>query len=74
MAAVIQRARDEGMEQGMQQGCVEGESAVLERRRRFGLLPEITERPRQASSADLEIWAENVLDAETLDHVFDRGH
>ena len=51
MAGVIERARDEGiqqgMQQGMQQGRVEGERAVLERqlRQRFGLLsPEIAER------------------------------
>ena len=78
MAGVIQRARDEGMQQGMQhgmqQGHVEGERAVLERqlRRRFGLLsPEIAERLSQASTDDLESWAENVLDAETLGDVFD---
>ena len=77
MAGVIQRARDEGMQQGrvegMQQGRVEGERAVLERqlRRRFGLLPPATaSRLDRASTADLETWAENVLDAETLDDVF----
>ena len=70
MAGVIERARDEGM----QQGRVEGERAVLQRllRRRFGLLsPGIAERLSQASPSDLEIWAENVLDAQTLEDVFD---
>ena len=78
MAGVIARARDEGMQQGMQQGMrqgrVEGERAVLERqlRRRFGFLsPEVAERLDQASAADLETWAENVLDAQTLDDVFE---
>ena len=74
MAGVIQRARDEGMQQGMRRGRVEGERAVLQRllRRRFGLLsPGIAERLSQASPSDLEIWAENVLDAETLEDVFD---
>ena len=77
MAGVISRAREEGMQQGMQQGMdqgrVKGERAVLERllRRRFGLLsPEFTERLGQASAAELETWAENVLDAPTLDDVF----
>ena len=73
MAGVISRAREEGMQQGMDQGRVEGERAVLERllRRRFGLLsPEVTERLGQASAAELETWAENVLDAPTLDDVF----
>ncbi len=72
MAGVIQRARDEGM----QQGRVEGERVVLERqlRRRFGLLPpEVAERLSEASAADLETWAENVLDAQALGDVFDSG-
>ena len=66
MAGFFQRARDEGI--------VEGERVVLERqlRRRFGLLPtEFAERLQRASVADLEIWAESVLDAETLEDVFD---
>ena len=69
MAGVISRAREEGMEQGR----VEGERVVLERqlKRRFGLLsPEVAARLEQASVADLETWAENVLDAPTLDAVF----
>ena len=77
MAGVISRAREEGMQQGMEQGMdqgrVEGERALLERqlRRRFGMLsPEVTERLSQASAADLESWADNVLDAPTLDDVF----
>ena len=78
MAGVIQRARDEGMQEGMQQGMrrgrVDGERVVLERllRRRFGhLTPGVNERLSQASADDLETWAENVLDADTLDDVFD---
>ena len=74
MAGVIARARDEGMQQGMRQGRIEGERALLERqlRRRFGFLsPEVAERLDQASAADLETWAENVLDAPTLDDVFE---
>ncbi len=80
MAGVIQRARDEGMQQGMQrgmrQGRVEGERVVLERLllRRFGLLPpEVAERLSEATAADLETWAENVLDAQALGDVFDSG-
>ena len=73
MAGVIQRAREEGVQQGMERGRVEGERAVLERqlRRRFGRLPPATARRLdRASPADLEAWAENVLDAGTLDEVF----
>ena len=63
-------ARDEGRREGR----VEGERTVLERqlRRRFGALsPTIGARLGGASTADLEAWAENVLDAATLDEVFD---
>ncbi len=65
MSGVIQRAREEAH--------IEGERTVLDRqlRRRFGdLRPEIDERLRRASAADIEAWADNVLDAETLDDVF----
>ena len=69
----LQRARDEGIEQGMRQGRAEGERAVLARqlRRRFGRLPpDAAERLRRAPEADLEAWADNVLDAGSLDEVF----
>ena len=73
----MQQGRVEGMEQGrvegMEQGRVDGERAVLERqlKRRFGRLPPATaERLAGASAADLEAWAENVLDAETVGDVF----
>ena len=69
----LQRAREQGIEQGMRQGRAEGERAVLERqlRRRFGPLPaETAELLRSAPEADLETWADKVLDAGTLDEVF----
>ena len=88
MAGMIQRARDEGMrvgrdegmragrDEGMRQGRVDGERVMLERllRRRFGRLDTaVAERLHGASATDLEAWAENVLDARTLDDVFDRN-
>ena len=69
--------RAEGLEQGMRQGRVAGERAVLERLllRRFGSLsPEVEDRMAKASAADLETWADKVLDAETLDDVFNSIH
>ena len=78
MAGIVQRARDEGtqrgIEQGIERGIERGERALLRRqlRRRFGFLPpEADERIGRASTRDLEAWAENVLDAGTLDEVFD---
>ena len=69
MTGFAQRYRDEGRQ--------EGERRVLERQlqRRFGALSaKNTERLTEASMEDLETWAENVLDAQTLDDVFDLGH
>ncbi len=74
----LRAGRDEGLrvgrDEGMRVGRVDGERAVLERqlRRRFGPLPPaVADRLHQAAAADLEAWAENVLDARTLDDVFD---
>ena len=72
MVGLNQRARDEGRQEGVRQG----ERAVLERllRRRFGALPpEIGARLGGAAEAELEAWADNVLDAATLDDVFETG-
>ena len=69
MTGFAQRYRDEGRQ--------EGERRVLKRQlqRRFGALSaKNTERLTEASMEDLETWAENVLDAQTLDDVFDLGH
>ena len=60
-----------------QEGKQEGERTILERQlqRRFGVLtPEITEKLNEASSTELENWAENVLDAEKLEDVFNSSH
>ena len=81
MAGVIQRARDEGIQQGVQQGIrqgvrqgrIAGQRAILERflLRRFGTLPPaVLERLDTASADDLDAWAEGVLDAPTLEDVF----
>ena len=72
MTGFIQRAREEGMERGV----LRGERALLERliQRRFGPLPTAAaERLGRASADDLEAWADNVLDADTLDGVFGPG-
>ena len=66
MVGLNQRARDEGRK--------EGERTVLARqlRRRFGTLPPaVRKRLAGASEAELEAWADNVLDASSLDEVFE---
>ncbi len=70
MAGRFQRAREEGLQVGLQ----EGTRIVLEGllQHRFGLLsPGVAERLRRASNSDLETWAVKVLDANTLDDVFE---
>jgi len=55
------------------QGRQEGEATVLLRQftRRFGPLgTATTEKIRQASSAELEQWADQILDATNLEDVF----
>ena len=71
--AGIEQGIEQGIERGIEQGRAEGERAVLERllKRRFGRLPpEAAERLRRAPEAELETWADKVLDAGTLDELF----
>ncbi|MEI2417572.1 Rpn family recombination-promoting nuclease/putative transposase [Orrella sp. JC864] len=70
------RWKQQGLEKGLQEGRKEGESLMLRQLlvRRFGALPEqIDQRLAQASTDELEAWALNVLDARTLDEVFQHG-
>ena len=57
----------------LKEGRKEGEAAVLLRLiiRRFGPQgPEVAERLKKASSANLESWADNFVEAGTLEDVF----
>ena len=66
MAGAFQRVRDEVRQ--------ETTRTALERllQHRFGLLsPGVAERLRRASTSDLETWTVKVLDANTLDDVFE---
>jgi hypothetical protein len=61
------------MQQGRQEGRQEGEEKLLERQlsRRFGpLIPDIRALLSNASLDELEQWADNILDAKTLEEVF----
>ncbi|MBB3192574.1 DUF4351 domain-containing protein [Halomonas cerina] len=69
MTGLAERLRSEGMQQGMQQG----EQTLLRKQlvRRFGPLDADTEqRLQQATTDELERWAENLLDAQSLAEVF----
>lgn len=73
MSGLRERWLNEGVEQGREQGIEQGERGLLYRllARRFGPLDEQTEiRLQEASAADLERWADNILEARTLEEVF----
>jgi len=64
---------EQGLQQGIEQGMLSGERQVLTRllTRRFGPLPAaVLQQLEQAGTDQLERWADNVLDAPTLDDVF----
>lgn len=61
-----------GLSMGLEKGLEKGEATMLLRllSRRFGPLDEsIRQRIENASSAELEAWADRVLTAQTLDEV-----
>lgn len=69
----MQKGMQQGLQQGEQQGRQQGELVVLSRLlvRRFGpLTAEVEQRLQQAGTDELERWAENILDAPTLEDVF----
>ena len=68
-----EKGLEKGLKQGLEQGLRRGEAQLLLRQltRRFGTLPnEIQQRLDQASTTELEQWADNILDATTLEEVF----
>jgi hypothetical protein len=73
MAGLTERLLSEGMQKGRREGRQEGEANILTRQltRRFGPLDAaILQRLQHADPGDLELWADNIFDAKTLDEVF----
>ncbi len=69
----IEKGMQQGMQQGIQQGIQQGEMAIIKHQltRRFGQLPEwANERLAQASSDELKLWADRLLDAASIDEIF----
>jgi predicted transposase/invertase (TIGR01784 family) len=65
---------EQGMEKGMEKGVQQGAVLILERLlvKRFGALPEeIRRQLAQARPEQLETWTERLLDAATLNAVFE---
>jgi len=74
MSIAAEQWKAEGKAEGIQIGEARGKADILLRllRRRFGALPDSTRgRVLGASEDQLNEWAENVLDAPTLDAVFE---
>lgn len=70
----IEKGMQQGMQQGMRQGMQQGEAAVLARLliRRFGpLSQEARDRLQQASLEQLECWTDRILDAQSIEDLFD---
>ena len=66
---------EKGRQKGRQEGRQEGEAALLKRllARRFGALPDAVQvRLTTATIDQLEEWAISVLDAESLDEIFNQ--
>lgn len=70
----IQQGMQQGMQQGRAEGILEGEVAALSRQltKRFGVLTEeVQARLHMATTEQLEFWIDRILDAPTLQSVFD---
>jgi predicted transposase/invertase (TIGR01784 family) len=67
------RGLERGLEQGLEQGRATGGAELLIKMlSSFGELPaERLAQVRAASLAELEVWADRILDADSLDEVFD---
>ena len=69
----MEQGIEKGLEKGREEGRTQGTASVLLRllNRRFGpLSADVTRRLAQSTPEQLEIWAERVLDARTIDEVF----
>ncbi len=73
---VAERLEQRGEARGRMEGRVEGRNAILSRllAKRFGqgiFDIRVQERLRSATPEQLDLWAERILDAKTVDEVFD---
>jgi hypothetical protein len=62
-----------GLEKGLEQGLEQGEKIVLLRllHRKFGTIPEhYRTQVEQANAATLLIWAENLIEAHSVEEIF----
>ena len=72
---LAQYIKDLGRDEGRDEGRVEGRQAILHRQlnKRFGqniLDFHLQEQLRKATPEQLDLWAERILDAKSVDEVF----
>ncbi len=70
-----QTGLEEGLEEGREEGREKGRQSIIQRlfAKRFGrdvLAPLFQERLSKATPEQLDLWAEKLLDAKTIDEVF----
>ncbi len=74
MSTIAEQWIQQGLQPGIQQEISQGEMLVLKRQleRRFGALPAwVEEKLTTANQASLESWADRVLEATSLEDVFE---
>ncbi len=70
----LQKGMEQGLQQGLQEGRKTGEQSLLARQlaKRFGVLPEwAQQRLDAADTTQLGSWGEKLLDAKSLQDVFE---
>ena len=69
----MQKGMQQGMQQGIQQGMQQGEALALQKliTRRFGTIaPDVLIKITAASKEQLDVWLDQVLDADSLNDLF----
>ena len=69
---ILRQGREEGKEEGREEGKVAGEQRIirLQLEKRFGPLPEwATAKLASLGVAEIELLAERIYDASSLDHL-----
>ena len=72
---IAEQLREKGRQEGRQEGMQAGERTLLLRqlRRRFKILPSAYEKRIEAADAETLLkWGEQVLDAQSLDEIFNQ--
>ena len=67
------KSLEDGLKEGLEEGIRRGQAQLLRRQltSRFGVLPKVIHQYLdQADTTELEQWADNILEASSLEHIF----